>query len=61
VRTVCFEYQERMQRLDERRRRELLELQRREAEKDLERTTLERLDWTPPEEPARSSDEKIPA
>jgi hypothetical protein len=56
---MCFEYQERMQRLSELRRRELLEQQRRQAEKDLERTTLERLDWTTPE-PARTPDQKVP-
>jgi|GEM_PF-2169294 len=57
---MCFEYRERIQRLEEQRRREVLERQRQD-EGDLERTTLEQLDWPTPEEPARSRDEKVPA
>lgn len=59
---MCFEYYERMQRLEDRRRRELLEEQK-QAEKDLERTRLEQTEWAEwaaPEEPARAR-EKVPA
>jgi hypothetical protein len=49
-----------MQRLDEERKRELLELQRRQAEKDRARVTLEELDWATPDEPTRTQDEKVP-
>ena len=56
---MCFEYWERMERLEENRRRELLEQQRRQAEK-VQRVTLDELDWEIPEEPARTSDEKVP-
>jgi hypothetical protein len=57
---MCYEYWERMERLDERRRRELLELQRRQAERDLDRITLDRSEWTLPEEPARTQRDKVP-
>lgn len=56
---MCFEYTERIQRLEEQRRREDLERRRRD-ETERERMTLERLDWTP-EEPVQPRDEKIPA
>ncbi len=57
---MCYEYRERTQRLEERRRRELLDQQRRPAERDLERTTLEQLDWQVPEEPTRTREEELP-
>jgi hypothetical protein len=57
---MCYEYWERTQRLEERRRRELID-QRRKTERDTQRTTLEELDWAAPEEPARTLDEKVPA
>jgi len=57
---MCFEYRERVQRLEEL-RREDLEQRRGRDEKEFERTTLERLDWPAPEGPIRSRDEKVPA
>ena len=56
---MCFEYYERLQRLEDLRRRELLELQKRQTERDLERTRLER-EWELPQEPARARQE-VPA
>jgi hypothetical protein len=57
---MCFEYYERMQRLEEQRRREQLEQQKRSADRDLEHTAPDRTEWKAPEEPARIR-EKVPA
>jgi len=42
VRTTCFEYYEQLQRREDLRSREFLELRKRQTERDLERTQLER-------------------
>ena len=57
---MCFEYYERLQRQEDLRRRELVELQKRQTEGDLERTRLEREEWELPQEPARARQE-VPA
>ena len=57
---MCFEYYERLQRQGEQRRRELLELEKRPAERDHERPDLDQTEWVIPEEPARARD-KVPA
>jgi hypothetical protein len=56
---MCYEYYERLQRLEDQRRRESLEQQKRQAEKDLERTRLGQTEKAP-EEPSRIR-EKVPA
>ncbi len=60
---MCFEYYERMERLEQQRRRGLLDQHQDQTQtrKDRESATLERLDWPTPEEPARTLDEKVPA
>ncbi len=60
---MCFEHSQWKQ-LDEQRRRALLELQKRQAEMDLERarletTELDESEWVTPTEPARAP-EKVP-
>jgi hypothetical protein len=57
---MCYEYYERLQRLEDKRRQGLLGQQKRQAEKDLERTRLDQTGWTAPEEPVRAR-EKVPA
>jgi hypothetical protein len=56
---MCFEYYEELQRREDMRRRESLELHERQAKRDPERTPLER-EWELPQEPARTSEE-VPA
>jgi hypothetical protein len=57
---MCFEYYERMQRLEDQRRREQSEQQKPQADRDLEPATPDRTEWKAPEEPARIR-EKVPA
>jgi hypothetical protein len=57
---MCYEYYEQLQRREDQRSRELLELHKRQTERDLERTKLEREEWELPEEPARTREE-VPA
>ena len=59
---MCFEYYERMERLERQRRSEPLDQHQDQSQtrKSRERATLERLDWPTPEEPARTQDEKVP-
>jgi len=58
---MCFEYYERLQRQEDQRKREHLELQKRQTERDLERTRLEKEEGEPQErEPARAR-HKVPA
>ena len=57
---MCFEYYERLQRQEDQRKRELLELQKRQTERDLERTKLEQDAWELPQEPAQPR-QKVPA
>ena len=57
---MCFEYYEELQRREDLRRREFLELHKRQTERDLERTPLEREEWELPQEPARTREE-VPA
>jgi hypothetical protein len=60
VKPMCFEYYERMQRLEDQRRREQPEQKKPQADKDLEPSTPDRTEWKAPEEPARIR-EKVPA
>lgn len=57
---MCYEYYERLQRLEDKRRRESLEQQKRQAEKDLERVRLQQTERKAPGEPSRTR-EKVPA
>ena len=56
---MCHEYYERLQRLEDRRRRESLE-QQRQTERSLEQVRPERTEWKAPEGPSRIR-ERVPA
>ncbi len=57
---MCHEYYERLQRLEDQRRRESLEQSRPRTEKDLEQVRSEQTGRKAPEEPSRIR-EKVPA